>query len=311
MNRPTFASILEAFGAERLARHMAAREPLHLPAPEGLDLTGLLGRDEFEEGIIDGRARRSSVKFFVGYRQLDANQTGLMVGSSLDRESLRRFMAQRTTVVATRLDWGFPHLWDFAREAEQALGDSVNLGAIVSHGGGTGIAPHYDIESLIVVQLAGAKKWQFFGTPIAQSCQPKSATKGAPRPRTKRRNPRPDEALPCLELVLEAGDLLYVPPGLHHKCDPDGDSFHFGILIEHQSGRTLMRELRDRLRPDRDFYAPMVRFIEGDQIDARAEAYKSQLMALIEASDARELLDAQLALAMRGEKFARASAEEN
>lgn len=302
MERPRFSSILEALGAERLRAHMAAREPLHLPAPPTIDLGTLLSRAEFEDAIVEGRAPRSSLKLYAGYRSIDPGEFGLHHAGGVSRERLRELMARRTTVVATHLDWAVPHLWDFAREAEQALGDSVNLGAIASHGGETGIAPHYDIESLIILQLDGTKKWQFFGTPLAQSCRPKFRTKGAPRPKAAKREAPPAPPLTA-ELVMRPGDLLYVPPGLRHRCAPEGSSFHLGILIEHQSGRTLLRELRDRMRGDEAFYVPMMRFLGADGAAAQAEDYKARLLALIEASDARELMETQLDIAMRGAAY--------
>lgn len=289
---PGFADLVDAIGIETLRAHVAERRLLHVPAPAGFDAASLLSRAEVEEALIAGRVPPESVQFHGGYRQIEADSFRLFERGRVVAERLRMLASQKTTLVAVNLDRALARLWAFAREAELLLGDRVRIGAILSHDVETGIKPHHDKESLILVQIEGQKKWRFFGEPLGPSW---------------RRNRPESEAEPELpvsaELVMRPGDLLFVPSGLRHVCEPAGESFHLGVLIDHLSGATLIGELRNRLHDDERFFAPLPRLLGSEYAEAELEQRRARLIAELETIDLNALLDAKRDPVARGERF--------
>lgn len=285
MVQPAFSDILAALGAERLRTHMADRQPLHVPAPDGLETGGLLDRAGFEAALLSGKIPVADIQIASGYSVFDSSLPLAKEGKP--HPELLRFLAERnTTFVATSVERAVPHLLTLAIEAEEALGDRVRIGAVLSNRTETGLSVHHDPESLILVQLEGSKTWHFFGDPVPGSCLTVyQRYAGAER----------DPGEPTHTVVMHPGDLLYVPSGLRHRCTPHGASLHLGILVTHQSGTSLLGELRTAMRERIDLFEPLVRFLGPEHIDAQAAAYKAELAALLDSIDARALLDARLA----------------
>ncbi len=211
MAQPQFSALLSAIGEERLRAHMAAGERLHLKAPAGVDPAALLTLADIEEAFALGRIPAEMIKVFAGYRKLDLAAFGVIDdGGRVVNTALARLARQRTTlVISAELDRAVPRLWPFACAAERAFGDAVGISAIASFGDETGLSPHYDSESLVIVQLEGAKTWRFYGDAVAGSA---------------RKFTKPDwDDRPCTgELLMEPGDVLFVPPGLQHSCIQHG-----------------------------------------------------------------------------------------
>lgn len=253
---------------------MAERRLLHLRAPPGLDTASLLSRERFEAALLEGRLPPASLVVFGGYRRFDRPE----LGQRLTPEQLIQLAQQKSTIVAGDLDRVVPELWDLAREAEQSLGDLIRIAGVLSHREETGLTRHFDAASLIIVQIAGEKRWSFFGEPVVQSCRPKQGLTPAER------------ALPASdERVMRPGDLMFVPSGLCHLCAPGGESLHLAIQICHASGRALLSGARQAMLGDERFFAPLPRFAAGEDADALAEDYKARLLAAIAALDARAL----------------------
>lgn len=280
MVEPCFAHLLELFGVERLREHMARGDFLHLPAP-GFDPATLVTWAELEQAIDAHRIPHKTFQAFAGYKPVDVAALGGVEGGRLVPATLRKLAAERTTFVFNLIDQIFPHFWTFAYDAEQILGDYVTVGAIVSHGTETGIEPHQDPESLIVVQVTGEKRWRFFAPPGADAPQ-----------------------RPIAEVLMRPGDLMFVPPGLRHVCAANGFSLHFGALIHHQRGNAWTRELLVSLQHDEDFSAPLLRFLGPEAVEQRVASYRAKLLERLAETDAAALLDRRLARRLRGPDFA-------
>lgn len=282
MEPPRFSELLDALGAERLRAHMAERRPLHVPAPAGLGAQSLLSLDAFEAAIARGRIARNEVKLFKGYNKLDLSALGAIEGDWLAPFPLAQLLRDETTLVVNGVERLVPHLWEFAADAERMLGDRTTLATVLSNGSATGISPHHDPYSLILVQLEGSKRWRFY-----------DAVAGSGRVA------RPGEfdagVAPSAELTLETGDLLFVPQGLRHWCAPGGHSFHLGILVQHQLGTVLAAGLERIAAADEVLAEPLVRFAGEAGMRETAEAYRARLHAILDEIDVLELFDRKLA----------------
>lgn len=273
---------MAAIGEERLREHMAARRLLHVRQEPPCDPAALLTLADLEAALAQGRVPTSMFRVYSGYNRIDLERIGLADETYVKPLPLVQLAQQQTTFVFNRIERLIPHLWPLAAEAERVLKDIVSIGAIASFGSGTGIAPHYDSDSLILMQIEGAKTWSLYGEPVA----------GAAR---RFRAADWDPSAEVTETIrVEPGDLLFVPPGLRHHCEAHGYSLHVGILIEHQDGAMLADELAKRVRRDAGLCEPLVRFLGPAATRSRIAAYRERLAELLADLDAESALDHRL-----------------
>jgi ribosomal protein L16 Arg81 hydroxylase len=96
-----------------------------------------------------------------------------------------------------------------------------------------GFDVHWDDHDVFVVQLSGSKRWDLYGF-----------THPAPLRREPRPAPRPDGAPE--QVVLRAGDMLYLPRGYWHAAvGLDEPSLHLTIGLSRKSGADFLHWLAD------------------------------------------------------------------
>lgn len=88
-----------------------------------------------------------------------------------------------------------------------------------------GFAPHYDDIEAFVLQIEGRKHWRVY--------KPLSRSTMLPRESSQNFGPRDQLGEPCLDVVLEAGDLLYFPRGYIHQANTlrDIHSLHITVSV--------------------------------------------------------------------------------
>jgi ribosomal protein L16 Arg81 hydroxylase len=100
-----------------------------------------------------------------------------------------------------------------------------------------GFHPHFDTHDVLVLQIAGSKRWQLYGTPVAL------ALKG--HGDYARQD---DPGLVSEEFELRAGDTLYVPRGLVHEAiSTDESSLHITVGILSWTWFDFLLEAVERL----------------------------------------------------------------
>jgi hypothetical protein len=105
-----------------------------------------------------------------------------------------------------------------------------------------GFKVHWDAHDVFVVQVEGRKRWALYGVTRPRR---RSATAGA-------EHPKPD--MPIEEIVLEPGDMLYLPRGYWHAAVGLGEpTLHLTIGVTRKTGTDflhwLANEAQDRLPP--------------------------------------------------------------
>ena len=95
----------------------------------------------------------------------------------------------------------------------------TNVSSVVTTGDGGALRTHFDRYDLIVLQLEGRKRWQVYGSPVANL--------------NDRPEPKPPEDAPHFDTVLEQGDVLVLPAGYWHLCDNASDrSLHLALISD-------------------------------------------------------------------------------
>uniref|UniRef100_A0A4W6EIH7 Bifunctional lysine-specific demethylase and histidyl-hydroxylase n=1 Tax=Lates calcarifer TaxID=8187 RepID=A0A4W6EIH7_LATCA len=113
-------------------------------------------------------------------------------------------------------------VWNVLSILQEQFGSMAGANIYLTPPGTQGFAPHYDDIEAFVVQLEGKKHWRVYN--------PRTDDEVLPVLSSPNFN-QADIGRPILEVVLEAGDLLYFPRGFIHQgdCLPDAHSLHITI----------------------------------------------------------------------------------
>lgn len=143
-------------------------------------------------------------------------------------------------------------VWRECATLQEFLGSMVGANVYLTPPGTQGFAPHYDDVEVFILQLEGKKHWKAY--------EPRNKQEELPRYSSPNFG-QGEIGEPCLDLVLEAGDLLYLPRGTIHQghCLPDAHSMHvtischqlnsYGDLLE----RALPAALKSAMAEDVEF----------------------------------------------------------
>ena len=119
---------------------------------------------------------------------------------------------------------------------ERHFNCAAGCNAYLTPPGSAGFAPHYDDVDAFVCQLEGRKRWQLY--PPRDTCEV--------LPRVSSLNFRESElGPPTLEVVLEPGDVLYMPRGCIHQAEslPGAHSLHVTLSTGHANTWADLLEL--------------------------------------------------------------------
>lgn len=113
-------------------------------------------------------------------------------------------------------------VWKGCATLQEFFSSMVGANVYLTPPGTQGFAPHYDDVEVFMLQLEGKKRWRLY--------EPRTAQEKLPR--FSSGNFSQDEiGDPCMDVVMEAGDLIYMPRGTIHQgtCFPDSHSMHITI----------------------------------------------------------------------------------
>ncbi len=143
---------------------------------------------------------------------------GAGVGDQVDDTALTRLFADGHTVVLQGLHRVHGPLIDFAQQLSADLGHPVQVNAYVTPASAQGFSDHYDVHDVFVLQVAGRKRWSIH--------DPVHRHPLRDQPWTDHRAAVEAVAAtePVLDVVLEPGDVLYLPAGFLHAAEALGET---------------------------------------------------------------------------------------
>lgn len=114
------------------------------------------------------------------------------------------------------------NVWKLLSLLPEYFGTFVGANTYLTPAGTQGFAPHYDDIEAFILQLEGKKRWRLYS--------PRSEKEMLPRFSSGNFS-QEEIGEPILDVVLEAGDLLYFPRGTIHQglCMDDAHSLHITI----------------------------------------------------------------------------------
>ncbi len=158
----------------------------------------------------------------AGATHLDVIRGGVSerFGAAIDgAQTLQRVHDERTSLRVRRIHVLDERIRKLAFEAHHELDEEINVNAYWSPPGvKMGLAPHADGYDIVVVQVAGAKRWTLHS--------PQQST-----------------------FTLQHGEAFFLPRGLRHQADNpyDGASLHLAFGIYAKTHRSIVEWLAEQL----------------------------------------------------------------
>ena len=161
-----------------------------------------------------------------------------------DDKVLAQFSAG-ATLVFQGLHRMWPPVQEFASELSAQLGHPVQVNAYVTPPTSAGLAPHYDVHDVFVLQFAGRKHWRIhepvFASPLRS--QPWNERRSEVAARSAQ--------TPLIDAVLESGDSLYLPRGFIHGATSLAEvSGHLTIGVHPVTRQTVADQIFAALADD-------------------------------------------------------------
>jgi hypothetical protein len=148
--------------------------------------------------------------------------------------------AAGATIVLQALQLHWPPAARFCRGLEHALGVPVQANAYATPAAAQGFGIHHDTHDVFVLQVAGRKRWRWYAPRLE-----------LPLGDQKWSDALGDPGEPVRELVLEAGDTLYLPRGWPHAAATgDGESLHITVGLHAPTRMAALRAALDACADD-------------------------------------------------------------
>jgi ribosomal protein L16 Arg81 hydroxylase len=198
---------------------------------------------------------------------------------------VRRVLAEweaGATIVLQALHVNWHPLAVFCRQLEEAIGHPVQVNSYFTPRGSQGFAVHHDTHDVLVLQVAGDKRWllydPLFELPLKHQRYSKSLG---------------EHGEPTDDLVLRAGDTLYLPRGWLHQAETsETDSLHLTIGINAYTWLDAARAALGPLEQDADLRRVVGE--DGDHAAEIAERLRAQLSPeAVERRRRRRFLDSR------------------
>ena len=196
----------------------------------GIDnYTDLLASADVDELIAERALREPFFRMVsggqgVGRLTRSATAGNRRISDLVDADALSARHGEGATLVLQSLHRLHPPVVRFCRQLAAELGHPTQCNAYVTPGGeAQGFAFHHDTHDVFVLQVSGRKAWRVH-TPVLELPLPSQPRAGD--------DLVADDAEPLLDVVLDAGDCLYLPRGYVHAArTTDEPSVHLTVGV--------------------------------------------------------------------------------
>jgi hypothetical protein len=241
---------LDPVGTERFFAEHWERRPLIVPRAEPGRFHAILTAGDVERLVCETGLRTPAFRLvkdgaqlpLAGYTEDVPWRPGRFSGLALVERVAAEHAAGATIVLqALHLHWHPAAL--YCRDLERRLGFPVQANAYATPASARGFAVHHDTHDVFVLQVSGTKRWRVY-EPLLElplRHQRWSASMGDPGP-------------PIADVMLAAGDTLYLPRGWPHEAVTDAaDSLHLTIGLHPPTRLDALRAALEACAEDVEF----------------------------------------------------------
>lgn len=159
----------------------------------------------------------------------------------VDKEEIHSRFASASTIIINGFDRINPEFDQLCAALEREIFQRVSANVYWTPPGSCGFGLHHDRHNVLVLQIAGQKQWEIYDPTVE-----------TPKLDSERRNETDEDGReqipPLMAIVLQPGELLYIPKGFPHKAAPLGErSLHVSIGLTPFTYRDLLQCLGQSL----------------------------------------------------------------
>ncbi|WP_435602301.1 cupin domain-containing protein [Streptomyces sp. bgisy130] len=200
----------------------------------------------------------------------------------IEPANLHHQLKDGASLVLDAVDALHPGVEDLATALERHFRTDVQVNLYASWTPKEGFGVHWDDHDVVVVQLEGTKRWKIYG---ATRIDPLRVDTEAPEPPT---------GAPVAEIVLQAGDMLYLPRGWWHAvAATEGRSLHLTCGLKPTTGADLLSWLSDQLRVSTTIRANLPYFAPPDERAAYLQALRKEFADALHEGVIEEFINAR------------------
>ncbi|MEM8952394.1 MAG: cupin domain-containing protein, partial [Pseudomonadota bacterium] len=171
-----------------------------------------------------------------------------------DPGKVQDYLQKGATLVANDIDHLSTGLTAFSKTMEQALGAKIQGNLYCSSKRRQGFAAHFDTHDVYAVHVEGTKTWHIYeGRATDPIAHPMFKTLG-------REHHEKAKGKLLMDVLMEPGDLLYLPRGQYHDALADeGGAVHIAFGATYPIGMDIMTMLFDKVLAEPAFRANLPR----------------------------------------------------
>lgn len=290
----SFGELIAPLDRDRFFTEIYGQRPLHIPAPKP---------GESGAGLVDKPGRTvtwAQVNEILGMTSIwsDASLELALEGRSLppqaycyegiDREGRRslkpdvqrvqELIARGATLVLNYIDTLVPGIRTTSAAIASATGAPVSVSLFASWRKVQGYNVHFDTQNVFALQVVGRKTWRIY----ANRMENPARVPGFDSSSVSAEEADKRKGALLLEVTLEPGDLLYVPPGYFHQALAETDaSVHVGYGACHFVVQDFINLLSRDLPKIPAFRAPLAHFDQPEALARQLADVGEQLRAII------------------------------
>lgn len=220
--------------------------------------TGLLTLDDIDRILTTLEASDEDISVVDAAREI--KPADYVYGDdTIKVDQLFRLHESGATIILNHLHKRHPPLAELCAALEIEFSAPFQTNVYLTPASAQGFKPHFDTHDVFVLQIAGSKRWQLYGTPVdlALKGHGDAARQDDPGPVSE-------------EFELRAGDTLYIPRGLvHDAVSTDESSLHITVGVLSWTWFDVLLEAVERLAAeDRDVRAALPRSFAASDFDA-------------------------------------------
>ncbi|MFJ5230692.1 cupin domain-containing protein [Kitasatospora sp. NPDC088391] len=274
-------SVVERLGGDDFLAQTLGRS-FKVARGEAASLAGLMSWDNLNAILTHHRFEPPRFRLAANGEQVPAHTYSRPITTrrstvwhQLQPSELHQRLAEGATLVLDAVDELHPGISALAGQLERWLRTGVQANLYASWTGTEGFGVHWDDHDVVVVQLDGAKRWRIYGP-----------TRALPMHRDVE-TPEPPPEEPVADLVLTAGDVLYLPRGWWHAvAASEGEhSLHVTCGLQSTTGADLITWLSEMLRAHEAVRADIPRFGTAEEQRAFLDTIDKLIETELESDD--------------------------
>lgn len=222
-------------GAERVSGFFETiyeREPLIVVHNDATRFDGLLSVDDVDRIVTGTDLRDGQLDLANAARRMNKSEFVDSAGY-VDRGAVADLYRGGATIILQQAHQLDPRLGRLCRSLEHVFSSHVQTNLYLTPPNAQGFRTHYDNHDVLVIQVAGEKRWRLYGTPVDTPYRGEAFELG-----------KYESGELKHEFVLKAGDCAYVPRGLMHDAVTSGatPSLHITVGLITRTWADLMLE---------------------------------------------------------------------